>query len=69
VETNALLGTDGKLLGEDNKWPEIRLPMRVQPLWCLQLYFEDPDADGDIDNPGAYSGIGIQKMQNYDLES
>jgi hypothetical protein len=69
LEVDAALGADGKLLGADNKWPEIEITNEGTTFMVPSVYFEDPDADGDIDNPGAFSGIGVQEDQKYDLEA
>jgi hypothetical protein len=59
VEVNAALGTDGKLLGDDNAWPPIDITNDGTTFLVPSAYFEDPDADGVVDNPGAYSGFGL----------
>jgi hypothetical protein len=57
VETNALLGADGNLLGEDNALPEIEITNDGKTFMVPSFYFEDPDADGVVEYPGAYSGF------------
>ncbi|MDA8944059.1 cadherin repeat domain-containing protein, partial [Porticoccaceae bacterium] len=69
LEVDAALGADGKLLGADNKWPEIEITNEGTTFMVPSAYFEDPDADGEVDNPGAYSGIGLDYAATPDLNS
>ena len=67
-EVNSALGTDGKLLGEDNAWPPIEITNEGTTFLVPSAYFQDPDADGEIDNPGAYSGFGLDAGAIPDLQ-
>ena len=67
VEVNAALGTDGKLLGADNTWPEIAITNEGTTFLVPSAYFEDPDTDGVVNNPGAYSGFGLDAGAIPDL--
>jgi hypothetical protein len=69
LEVDAALGADGKLLGADNKWPEIEITNEGTTFMVPSAYFEDPDANGAIDNPGAYSGFGLDAGALLDLKA
>ncbi|MGB1289776.1 MAG: hypothetical protein ACPG5F_02025 [Porticoccaceae bacterium] len=69
VEENTPLGTDGKLLGEDNAWLPIEITNEGTTFNVPSAYFQDPDADGVVDHPGAYSGFGLDINALPDLSS
>jgi hypothetical protein len=63
------LGIDGNLLGSDNALPPIEITNEGATLMVPSAYFEDPDNDDVIDNPGAYSGFGLDSDAIPDLNS
>jgi hypothetical protein len=67
VETDAELGIDGNLLGVNNAWPDIPITNKGTTFMVPSIYIEDPDGDGEIENPGAYAGIGLDNEGMIDL--
>jgi hypothetical protein len=62
-------GPDGNLMSDDNALPHIEITNEGTTFMVPSAYFEDPDADGEIDNPGAYSGFGLDSDAIPDLNS
>jgi hypothetical protein len=62
-------GPDGNLMSDDNALPPIEITNEGTTFMVPSAYFEDPDADGEIDNPGAYSGFGLDSNAIPDLNS
>ncbi|MDB2650223.1 cadherin domain-containing protein, partial [Porticoccaceae bacterium] len=69
IETYMPLGIDGNLLGYDNALPSIEITNEGTTFMVPSAYFEDPDADGEVDNPGAFSGFGLDSDAIPDLNS
>jgi hypothetical protein len=69
IDNNLLLGTDGQPLNGDNALPEIQITKEGTTFMVPSIYFEDPDNDGVIENPGAYAGIGIDAGGTADLDA
>jgi hypothetical protein len=56
-------------MSDDNALPHIEITNEGTTFMVPSAYFEDPDADGEIDNPGAYSGFGLDSDAIPDLNS
>ena len=69
VETNAALDADGNLLVGELDTIEITDGDGGISYMVPSIYFEDPDNDGVIENPGAYSGISIDAGGTADLDA
>lgn len=71
VETDKPLGNDGQLLGQNNAWPEIIMsadPTATAMTYMVSsAYFEDPDKDGEVDNPGAYAALSLDDQAVVDV--
>jgi hypothetical protein len=71
LETDKPLGNDGQLLGPNNAWPDIIMPAdtttTAMTYMVSSAYFEDPNKDGEVDNPGAYAALSLDDAAVIDV--